>query len=1166
MKQILLKILKVVLIVSAVLLALLLVFGVVLSLDWPWWVGLFILLGLVGIGIGLLLLKKMWQRRREQDFVQEVIAQDDSYLKTLDDREKERSKELQARWKEAIETLRQSHLKKYGNPLYVLPWYVVIGESGSGKTTAIKSARLSSPFAEVSKTSGVSGTRNCDWWFFEQAILLDTAGRYAIPVDEGQDKEEWQRFLALLAKFRKKEPLNGLVVTVAADKLLGSSAEVLEEDGRNIRRRIDELMRVLGTKFPVYVLVSKCDLIQGMTQFCDHLPDKVLDQAMGLINQEASRDVSGFHDRCVQAIGDRLRDLRLLLFHEAGSGATHGAVEPSLFLFPEEFEKLDPGLKAFLRGAFQENPYQETPLLRGIFFSSGRQEGSPYSHFLNALGLIQQRDVLPGTSKGLFLHEFFAKILPKDRRLFAPTQRAIEWGKLTRNLGLTAWVAIAIAVCGLLSFSFVKNLKTLRHVSHRFTEAPVFEGNMLSDVVLMDHFRDVISTVESDNRSWWIPRFGLNESRTVEKRLKGKYCEQFRESFLVPFDRAMRERMTGFSAATPDVTLAQHVAHLARRINLLRAVLGETEAEALASMPQPSYAPMMVSADREIIPEIRRKFADLYLHYLLWRRDEAQLNREMNELQEWLKHVVTLKDSRLNWVVTWVNTEGGATGIGLGDFWRGSHGESGEEVAVPAAFSLEGKKRVDAFLAEVETALTDPLIIAGKKLEFRGWYRNAYIDAWHEFVSGFSTGSERLKTREERQQVAVTMGTDEGPYFSLLERLTAELTPWKDDEEIPAWVELVYNFDETKTRGRQQAALADKGGLLKVTKKGKRLVDKLERKIKQVDTDEGLESELVAAKACNLYESSLKEIAPASASRTASYNVAAETFKADPATTKAPFHVAHRAFEKLRAYLGEGKAKQEVFWDLVAGPFTYLWRFVRMETACHLQDLWEKEVLVELQGLSNQRSINRLLLGDGGYAKGFIEGPAGPFVNRSLKKGYYGKRVLDERIPFETAFLSFLTKGARSAKPAQGNYTVTIRGLPTDTNPDAKLKVHATRLDIQCADETVSMVNLNYPVRKTFEWSPQTCGDVLLEIQVGKLAMIKKYTGYQGFPKFIKDFRTGQHTFYPGDFPAQKGALTDLNVKFIKVNYRLKGHEPVLKLLGTAPGRVPRGIVECWDQ
>jgi type VI secretion system protein ImpL len=42
--------------------------------------------------------------------------------------------------------------------------------------------------------------------------------------------------------------------------------------------------------------------------------------------------------------------------------------DPALMMFPEEFEKLEPGINAFMRGAFQENPYQETPILSGDLF------------------------------------------------------------------------------------------------------------------------------------------------------------------------------------------------------------------------------------------------------------------------------------------------------------------------------------------------------------------------------------------------------------------------------------------------------------------------------------------------------------------------------------------------------------------------------------------------------------------------------------------------------------------------------------------------------------------------------------------------------------------------------------------------------------------------------
>ena len=160
MKQIISLILKGLLVLVVVVLALLIIFGAVLLIGWPWWVGIFILLGIVGVALLVLVLRKLLKRRSEQMFVQQVIAQDEAGYAALSPDEKSSAKELQARWKEAIDALRKSHLRKFGNPLYVLPWYMVIGESGSGKTTAIKSARLSSPFAEVTRTSGISGTRN----------------------------------------------------------------------------------------------------------------------------------------------------------------------------------------------------------------------------------------------------------------------------------------------------------------------------------------------------------------------------------------------------------------------------------------------------------------------------------------------------------------------------------------------------------------------------------------------------------------------------------------------------------------------------------------------------------------------------------------------------------------------------------------------------------------------------------------------------------------------------------------------------------------------------------------------------------------------------------------------------------------------------------------------
>jgi type VI secretion system protein ImpL len=369
MKEAFRKICKVSLYIAAGILLVLLIIGIVLIFEWPWWVACFLLLFLVGLAIGVIFLRKVWLKRREQNFIREISKEDAARLKALSAGENSDARELRDRWKKAVETLRGSYLKKLGNPLYVLPWYMVIGESGSGKTTSLSSARLASPFEDFGRVRGVSGTKQCDWWFFEQAVVIDTAGRYTIPVNGERDREEWQKFLSLLLRYRRKEPLNGLIVTVAADRLLNAQPEELEKEGLTIRRRIDELMRALGVRFPVYLLVTKCDLINGVNRFCEILPEKSLNQPMGIINQDLSADIDSFMERAVTTIDERLRNLRLHLLHEPQARTA----DPDLLLFPEEFERLKYGLGVFMTNVFRQNPYQETPVLRGLFFSSGRQ-------------------------------------------------------------------------------------------------------------------------------------------------------------------------------------------------------------------------------------------------------------------------------------------------------------------------------------------------------------------------------------------------------------------------------------------------------------------------------------------------------------------------------------------------------------------------------------------------------------------------------------------------------------------------------------------------------------------------------------------------------------------------------------------------------------------------
>jgi type VI secretion system protein ImpL len=358
-----------------------------------------------------------------------------------------------------------------------------------------------------------------------------------------------------------------------------------------------------------------------------------------------------------------------------------------------------------------------------------------------------------------------------------------------------------------------------------------------------------------------------------------------------------------------------------------------------------------------------------------------------------------------------------------------------------------------------------------------------------------------------------------------------------------------------------------KGTLAKAAEEGKKLIGAIEKTLGKEAGGETVESQLTAAKAYQEYQSALTAIGSAATSRSQAFQLASQTFSEEFATGKSPFFAAYGAASRLKAGIAKGRGAEEVFSRFITGPLDFLWTFVRMETACYLQRQWEEKVLSESEGAAGQQAI-QLLLGPDGLAWKFVKGTAAPFISRSPQKGYYARDVMGATLPFDPSFFTFLVKGAQAQAAAvtKQNYTVGIKGLPTDANPEARIKPHSTKLELHCANGIQNLVNLNFPVSKTFTWSSETCKDVLFQIEVGDLVLTKKYTGDQAFPEFLQDFKGGQRTFYANDFPGEKGALEKLGVRYVKANYQFTGDQPVLGQVKSLPGQAPRSIVKCWAQ
>ena len=290
---------------------------------------------------------------------------------------------LRQRMQEAVKTIKTSRLGQHSGveALYELPWYITIGNPAAGKSSAIVNSGLTFPFEDGGNAviKGIGGTRNCDWFFTTEGILLDTAGRYAV---HEEDRAEWLGFLDLLKKHRPRAPINGVIVTVSIGELVGGDPGSAIQLAKSLRQRVQELTERLEVFAPVYVLFTKADLIPGFHAFFQDLDATERDRVWGATlpgGPAPGEDLLAVFDRHFDELYEGLRAIGVAqLSRLQGEGA-----EPGLLTFPAEFAAIRPALRAFIATLFEDNPFQFKPVFRGFYLSSALQ-GADFEPVSNA--------------------------------------------------------------------------------------------------------------------------------------------------------------------------------------------------------------------------------------------------------------------------------------------------------------------------------------------------------------------------------------------------------------------------------------------------------------------------------------------------------------------------------------------------------------------------------------------------------------------------------------------------------------------------------------------------------------------------------------------------------------------------------------------------------------
>ncbi|RWX81503.1 type VI secretion system membrane subunit TssM [Neorhizobium lilium] len=426
--------------------------------------------------------------------------------------------------KEALRLLRRLTKKRFGY-IYELPWYVIFGAPGSGKTTALSNSGLKFPLGDAlgsNSVQGIGGTRNCNWWFTDEAILIDTAGRYTTQDDlNGTAKAGWEGFLGLLRKYRRSQPINGALVTLSTGDLMTPDPEAQREELRAIRKRLSELDEFLHARVPVYLVLTKADLLDGFVEFFDGFNKSDREQVWGTtFGLDESYKAADLPDRFMEEFGllqERVGAMLIERLQQEPNPELRGRI----FRFPAELASLKERLHEVMTELCSGSKLVEPPLLRGVYFASGTQTEET----------ITAATAAPRMRRSYFLSRLFKDVIFDEASLVSRDKRLSGRQLFFRRAAYAAAVLVLAIVLASWTATYFQNATALASAEKRIDAyEQLVRGVPVRDVSDADFLRilpalDNLAAVTTDfskGRVWPIS-FGLDQESKVAGRQRDAY-------------------------------------------------------------------------------------------------------------------------------------------------------------------------------------------------------------------------------------------------------------------------------------------------------------------------------------------------------------------------------------------------------------------------------------------------------------------------------------------------------------------------------------------------------------------------------------------------------------------------------------------------------------------
>lgn len=497
--------------------------------------------------LGALAVWGVWQWRKLQGFKAEQKREDQLRQDPIKAYEERQEVELN----QVMVSMKENLNKR--NYLYALPWYLVLGLENAGKTSLINRSGQNFVFSSVMRASGQKSENpySFDWWIGDESVLIDpdgellTQGNHSNDNDGAMERRLWLHFVNWLERTRSRRPLNGIVLALDVSHLATATATERKAYANLLRARLRELMETLSTRLPVYIALTKLDLLHGFEPFFKHYSRSQREDVLGFtFSLDSIDDLDNWLNEFSKDYSQFVERINDVLPH-AVSVPMDLEERNAIYSFTRQISGLKEILLQFFNDALASDQFSTSALVRGAYFTSVYQQGVPTNAFDDAasrrygLDHAINKAQQAKNSTVYFTQKLFNNIIYPEAGLASDNFRVAKQKRRLIGLSVVACSIATVLLVGTWHRYYLSNVKhsdaVLAKVNEYKNEFPsnLYLASQQDVLVPLNKIRE--ATLEFGffrDKPQYISDFGLYQGHTIGPMVEATYLNLLENRFL----------------------------------------------------------------------------------------------------------------------------------------------------------------------------------------------------------------------------------------------------------------------------------------------------------------------------------------------------------------------------------------------------------------------------------------------------------------------------------------------------------------------------------------------------------------------------------------------------------------------------------------------------------